>query len=187
MSGIVKFLSDDPQSTKAWAKGSEGERRLAAHLARSVGEQAVLLHDRLIPGTRSNIDHLVIAATGVWVIDAKSYKGKVEQRDVGGWLRSDKRLFVNGRDRSALIAGLNKQTVAVLSALQGMTISASVMPVICFVDSEWPLLAKPFQQEGVLVTRPKMLSAVVSKPGTLNDMERTLIAERLSAGLPPAV
>ena len=88
LSGVVKFLSEDPQSTKAWAKGSEGERKLAAHLVRTVGERAVMLHDRKIPGSRANIDHLVVAASGIWIIDAKSYKGKVEQRDVGKWLQN---------------------------------------------------------------------------------------------------
>jgi hypothetical protein len=67
----------DPQSTRAWARGSEGERRLAAHLLRTVGDRAVLLHDRKVPRTRGNIDHLAIAASGVWVIDAKHYTGLV--------------------------------------------------------------------------------------------------------------
>ena len=29
LSGVVKFLSDDPQSIKAWSQGSKGERILA--------------------------------------------------------------------------------------------------------------------------------------------------------------
>jgi poly(3-hydroxybutyrate) depolymerase len=33
LTGIVKLLADDPQSKRAWAKASEGERRLAAHSA----------------------------------------------------------------------------------------------------------------------------------------------------------
>jgi hypothetical protein len=71
LAGVVKFLSDDPQSIKAWAKGSKGERQLADRLLREVGDRAVLLHDRKVPRTRGNIDHIAIAASGVWVIDAK--------------------------------------------------------------------------------------------------------------------
>ncbi len=37
-----------------------------------------MLHDRRIPGSRANIDHIAIATSGVWVIDAKRYKGKVQ-------------------------------------------------------------------------------------------------------------
>jgi hypothetical protein len=37
-----------------------------------------VLHDRRIPGSRANIDHIAIAATGVWVIDSKRYKRKLQ-------------------------------------------------------------------------------------------------------------
>ena len=92
LAGIVKFLSDDPQSTRAWATGSAGEKHLAQRLLREVGDRAVLFHDRKVPGTRGNIDHLAVAASGVWVIDAKNYRGLVERTDIGGWLKTDYRL-----------------------------------------------------------------------------------------------
>ena len=121
------------------------------------------------PGTRANIDHLVVAATGIWIVDAKSYRGKVEQRDVGGLFRSDKRLFVSGRDRSTLASGLFKQTFAVLTALDGIALDVDVMAALCFVDSEWALFAKPFLQGGVLVTWPKMLCKAISQAGLLEQ------------------
>jgi hypothetical protein len=53
-------------------------------LEREVGDRVIALHDRVIAGTRgTNIDHLFIAPTGVWVVDAKAYAGKVEKRDAG--------------------------------------------------------------------------------------------------------
>lgn len=33
------------------------------------------VHDRRIPGSRANIDHIAVAATGVWVIDTKNATG----------------------------------------------------------------------------------------------------------------
>jgi hypothetical protein len=183
---VAKFLSDDPQSTKAWEKGAEGERKLAEHLLRTVGDRVVTLHDRQIPGTRSNIDHLVVAASGVWIVDAKSYKGKVEQRNLGGWFKTDNRLFVNGRDRSKLTSGLFKQTLAVLEALGDCYPDIEVVPALCFVDSEWTLFAKPFQQGGVLVTWPKKLSEAISAPGSLSRQQVIGVADLLAQGLPPA-
>ena len=94
-----------------------------------------MLHDRRIPGSRANIDHLVVAASGIWIIDAKSYKGKVEQRDVGKWLQTDNRLYVNGRDQSKLVGGLARQINAVLEAIEDADIRVSA--ALCFVDSEW--------------------------------------------------
>jgi hypothetical protein len=90
--GVIKFLTNDPQSITAWKKGSVGERKLAASLEENLGTRAILLHDRRVPGTRGNIDHLVIAGSGVWVVDAKNYSGLVQLRDVGGFFKIDNRL-----------------------------------------------------------------------------------------------
>ena len=184
LAGVVKFMSDDPQSTKAWLKGSEGERRLAADLTKRVGDRAVLLHDRKIPRTRANIDHLAVAASGIWIIDAKNYKGKVEQRDVGGWLKTDCRLYVNGRDHTKLVGGFARQINAVLEAIGDAKVPVNA--ALCFVGSEWNLLAKPFQQGGVWVIWPKKLSEMIASPGPLTPGEVTQVAGHLASGLPSA-
>ena len=117
----MNFLSDDPQSITAWAKGSEAERRLAESLTRRVGDRAVLLYDRKVPKTRGNIDHMAVASSGVWVIDAKQCSGLVEKRDKGGLSKVDFRLYVNGRGRTKLVEGLGRQVEAVRVALAGQT------------------------------------------------------------------
>lgn len=181
---IAKALSDDPQSTKAWAQGAAGEERVAKVLADRLGDRAVLLHDRKVPGTRGNIDHLVIAAAGVWIVDAKQYRGKVERRDVGGWFRSDLRLYVGGRDRTKLVDGLQWQQDAVVAALDRADIP--VHSALSFVDAEWPLLfAKPLQLSDVWISWPKKLAEMIDKPGPLDDAAieaaARLLAERLPA------
>ena len=183
--GVVKFLSDDPQSTRAWAKGSDGERRLAAHLLRAVGDRAVLLHDRKVPGTKGNIDHLAIAASGIWVIDAKNYKGMVERRDLGGWFKTDVRLYVAGRDRTKIADGLGWQVDAVRKALGGADVP--VTSALCFIEAEWKLFAKPFQQNGVWVTWAKKLAEMIAEPGPLTPDDVTHVADRLAIALPPVV
>lgn len=64
------------------------------------------LHGRRIPGTRANIDHIVVMAAGVFVVDAKRYVDKrPELRVEGGILRPRvERLMVGGRDRTKLVA-----------------------------------------------------------------------------------
>jgi hypothetical protein len=81
--GWVERLTVEPQSTGAWAIGAGGEERLGAELAHVAGIR--VLHDRRVPRTRGNIDHIVIAPAGVFVIDAKDWEGTVRTRDVGGW------------------------------------------------------------------------------------------------------
>lgn len=182
--GVVKFLSDDPQSIRAWAKGSDGERQLAAALLKGVGDGAIFLHDRKVPGTRGNIDHLAVAASGVWVIDAKNYTGMVEQRNKGGWFRTENHLYVGTRDQTKLAAGLAWQVTAVKNALLGTDVPVNA--ALCFVGAEWRLFAKPFQQDGVWVTWEKKLAEMIAAPGPLTDIDVAHVADRLATGLPGA-
>jgi hypothetical protein len=71
------------------------ESSIFAH-ARKVGDGVIALHDRLIPGTRGNIDHIFVAPTGVWVVDSKAYQGKVVQREVGPLWWRDNELYIRG-------------------------------------------------------------------------------------------
>jgi hypothetical protein len=54
----------------------------------------VLLHDRRIPGTRANIDHLAVTPTGVYVIDTKKYQGRPSFKAEPGILRRVEKLLV---------------------------------------------------------------------------------------------
>src|SRR5205814_6722740 len=80
LGGVYLALTNDPQSTVAWAQGSRGERLLGEYLEKIQDERVVIvLHDRRIPGTRANIDHIAITRAGtIWAIDAKNYSGKVQ-------------------------------------------------------------------------------------------------------------
>jgi hypothetical protein len=60
LGGIAVALSDERQSTKAWATGAIGEERLGAWLDSLVSESVAVLHDRRIPGTKANFDHVAI-------------------------------------------------------------------------------------------------------------------------------
>ena len=181
---MAKFLSDDPQSTTAWAKGAHGEERVAAILSERLAEDAVLLHDRKVhTKTKGNIDHIAIAPSGVWIIDAKKYTGKVEKRDVGGYFKTDLRLYVGGRDRSKSVDGLQGQVDAVRAVLEDDAIP--VHPALSFVGAEWPIFfAKPFQLDGVWISRPGRLAELVLGDGplTIDDVDR--IARLLSHRLP---
>src|SRR5680860_341439 len=85
--GIAVALSDERQSTAAWERGAVGEERLGARLDELASRDIVVLHDRRVPGTRANIDHIVVTTAGIWVIDAKRYKGRPDLKVEGGILR----------------------------------------------------------------------------------------------------
>lgn len=144
--GVVLALTDEPQSTRAWAVGARGEEKLAKAL-----DGFSVLHDRRVPGTRGNIDHIVIAPAGVFVVDAKNYEGRIEIRNHGWFLRPDERLHVGRRDCSALADKMGWQVGAVENALQaaGVEPLPPITPVLCFVDGDWPLIAPPDVFRGV--------------------------------------
>ena len=63
-----------------WLRGAQGEATTARLLERLPRRQWVVLHDRRIPGSRANLDHLVIGPTGVWLVDTKTTRSEVRAR-----------------------------------------------------------------------------------------------------------
>lgn len=99
LGGLILELTDAPQTTKAWQTGALGEERLGAKLNELSNDTLRLLHDRRIPGSRANIDHVAITQTGIWSIDAKKYNGRPHLKVEGGLLRArTERLLVGTRD-----------------------------------------------------------------------------------------
>jgi Nuclease-related domain len=60
-----------------WLRGAAGEAATAALLDRLSARRWAVWHDLAIPGSRANVDHLVIGPTGVWVIDSKTTRARV--------------------------------------------------------------------------------------------------------------
>jgi Nuclease-related domain len=69
--------------TVAWRRGAAGERRTARVLATLEREGWAVLHDLAVPRSRANIDHLVIGPGGVFVIDSKQYRGRLQLDPTG--------------------------------------------------------------------------------------------------------
>jgi hypothetical protein len=61
----------------AWRRGAAGERRTARLLDLLERHGWAVLHDLAVPGSRANIDHLVIGPGGVFVVDSKQYRGRL--------------------------------------------------------------------------------------------------------------
>jgi hypothetical protein len=182
--GFLLAVTEEPQSTRAWARGAEGERKLAAKLDGVAGVRT--LHDRRRPGTRANIDHLVVGPSGVFVIDAKRYSGRVVKRDVGGWRRVEERLYVGSRDCSKLVAAMAVQIEAVTRALGERGGSVPVVPVLCFLDADWGFFPKAFTIDGVLVTWGKELRRRLAEPGPIDTVGIDALAAALDRSLPRA-
>jgi len=180
---VVRALSSEPQSTRAWAIGAAGGEKLARELA-SVPVLRVL-NDRRVRGTRGNIDHLVIAPGGVFVVDAKNHRGLVEIRHRGWLLRPDDRLTVGGRDRSAMADQMGWQVDAVFAALEGADPMPPVTPVLCFLEADWPLFGAPDEFRGVRLESPRSLKRLLWANPVLDEDRIVDLAAVLAVALPP--
>jgi hypothetical protein len=152
------------RQAEAWALGAAGERAVARRLRTC--RRCVVLSDRAWPGRRANLDHVVVAPSGVLVVDAKAYRGRVELIDRGSFLRPSVRLYVGGWDRTDLVAGVRRQAELVggLVEAAGPDIEpVTVEPVLCFVGSEWAMPAAQITVGSVVVSQLGGLSRIVRR------------------------
>ena len=177
------------QSTEAWAIGARGELAVAAHLAETMAKGVTVIHDRRVPGTRANIDHIAIGPSGIYVIDAKRTTGRVEVRRSGsGRRRGPTQLWVGGRNKSKFLEGMDWQLNAVMSALQRVPEAQLVHthPMVVLVGAQWGWFARPLQVRGVWVGRAKEAATVVSRPGPVSPEQIKTITNALANAMPPA-
>jgi hypothetical protein len=166
--GLILALQSDPQSTTAWATGAEGEEKIGARLNAIASDNVRVLHDRRIPKTRANIDHVVVCPTGVMVIDAKKYKGRPLLRVDGGFLRPrTETLMVGSRNCDKLVDGVLRQVELV-------------------VDADWPLIGGSFTTRGVEALWQKRALTQMEKPGPLGPDLIADVHSHLAASFPPA-
>ena len=189
LGGLVLALTAEPSSTTSWAKGAAGEEQAGRALDGFREEGFAVLHDRRIPGSRANIDHLVISPAGIFIVDPKNYAGRVERRDVGGWFKTDLRLVVGGRDRTALVRGAEKQLTLIREALdRTQWANVPITPLLWFVgDENWPLLAARVLAFGdVRVLWGKPLGKLI-RGGAQRSIDQIQLLEReLAVRFPPA-
>ncbi|HEY3545486.1 MAG TPA: nuclease-related domain-containing protein [Propionicimonas sp.] len=182
---VVRAVAIEPQSTRAWAIGAAGEEKLAAELDKVTGLR--MLHDRRVPGTRGNIDHIVIAPAGVFVVDAKNHHGRIEIRDRGGFFRTDYRLTVAGRDCSPMADKMGWQVDAVQSVFEsrGIDPMPSITPVLCFLNVEWPLLGAPESFRGVRLESHRSIKRLITKSVLVTEPQSDHLLALLAESLPP--
>lgn len=177
-----------PASEVAWDTGAAGEEALGAYLAKHCPD-VIVLHDRRIPRSRANLDHIAVAPSGVYVIDAKRYKDKIEVRKP---FFGDPRLLIAGRDKTKLVEGLARQREVVLAALAEPVPTMPVHACFCFLNpddqaggSGLPLL-RTLHIEDFPLFYPRKLSKCLSASGELSVESRQQVASLLARAFPQA-
>lgn len=95
-----------------WAAGAEGERRTAKRLRTLEREGWTVLHDRALPRSRANVDHLAISPAGrVYLPDTKRWSARWPITVQHG------RLFHGTQDVTRRLDGLHHETATVAAVL----------------------------------------------------------------------
>lgn len=179
---VLLALREPPAQERSWAHGAGGEELVAEALAKRCRDEVVVLHDRRIPASKANIDHIAVAPTGVWVIDSKRYKGKIQ---VAKPLFGSAKLVVGGRDRTKLVDGLEKQVELVRPAVEAVRRDTPVCGTLCFVEGELPLLGTPTMRGFAMLGR-RSLAKRLNADGPLDADATAELVEALAVAFPPA-
>ena len=172
-----------------WTKGAAGEYLMDLSLHNHVNEGAVILTDRHVPGTKSNIDHIVVAPSGVWIIDSKVWKGKIEYKSETK-KSTAKRLFVGGKDRTSAVEAIFNLVIPVAQVIGDR--SVPINPALVFIEGDWSdtsvariVASKPYQHLSVWISWPKAIWKKINEPGSLEADAVKRIGADLDAALRP--
>ncbi|UCE16253.1 MAG: NERD domain-containing protein [Candidatus Bathyarchaeota archaeon] len=77
------------ENCETWGIGAQGEEKVAEYLA-FLNKSYYIINDVVLPGTKGNIDHIVLGPNGIFVIETKNHKGFItcsgdwwKQRKIG--------------------------------------------------------------------------------------------------------
>jgi len=176
--GAAVGLLRPSRSEEAWRKGALAERRVGRILDSLQRQGIRVIHDRKMPGSVANIDHVVVTRAGVFCIDTKSYSGKLEVRARGT------QLWVNGRNRSSLLEQAHRQAEVVRGVLASSHPGIPISPVLCFVGTSVPVLA-PGEVGGVAIWTSTSLARRLRRvaPTVLSSDQVTSVAEVIDTRL----
>lgn len=179
----------------SWVPGSGGEDLFSRQLDAATGGSVRVLHDRCIPHSRSAIDHIVVAASGIYVINAKRYRARRPHLVIeAGPLRGgSERLAVGSRDCTDRVEAVQWRRSHVETALCRLgedTPAVPVRAVLCFIDADWPLIGGDLTIEDVSVVWPRKCLTMLGRPGPLGqaavDRVYAHLAEHFPAAAVPA-
>ncbi|MBK6669735.1 MAG: NERD domain-containing protein [Actinobacteria bacterium] len=154
-------------------KGAEGERATAAELA-TLPPTYRVVHGLKVGKTKADIDHLVVGPSGVWVIDTKSWAGRLTEGKGMLWRgRTPIRREIESVERQAEYAR--------------QVLSLDTNPVLCFVGTELPRAAQMVGRTRVL-SLPALVHHITSSTAVLNAPQVDAagrLAQRWLANPPP--
>lgn len=120
---------------EARAKGLIGEEGIGLYLEELAEEYGLtVLHDLSMPGTKANIDHVLIQKKAVFVIDAKNFQGRIcVKKDSKGVMQ----LYVGSNKRTLIADKLKAYSEKIDAHLRENGIQVKVVPMLAFYKANF--------------------------------------------------
>ena len=127
---LAKLAWGKRGSTEAWGKGARGERETARALEPLATRGYVLLNDLAIPGSRANVDHVLIAPGERYdvIVDFAGYANIFARLQFGS--STELRTAMNERLESRRLARQQGQTAGELPRVQEIFVGPRLRPLI---------------------------------------------------------
>ena len=180
LSGVWARKQKDRQALKAGrhAAGCRGERAVCGALSRLALSGYHHLDDlkwRADPDNRANVDHLVIGPSGVYVVDAKNWAGRIEVRG--------RQVLQDGVPRDDRLLALTWMTHRVEEVMHAAGYAHRAQAVVCFA-SDQPRLSTT--DDRVLLTDLRRIpEALSARPTVLSPADIADLTELLAYAFPP--
>ncbi|ACV07984.1 nuclease-related domain-containing protein [Jonesia denitrificans] len=175
MSNPAGRLSRDERNER----GVRGERATRTIMGLLTPEEHLVAHDLPWPGRpQANIDHLVVNAQGVFVLDTKNWSGTVTATD--GELRQ------NGNSRASVLEKMRDQGAAINSMITAVRVDNPTLPPVP-IHPILVLAAQTGISEHIttvhVVTLDQLLPALTTKPPVLDAQQVRTLAYHLAETL----
>src|SRR6478735_12731586 len=161
----------------AWSAGADGERRVAAALD-VLPPGWHVHHDRLLrPGrTRTNLDHIVIGPSGLYLVDTKNWAGGTSVHDGNLWQHTS----------SSSAKGRELDAVARFAGEMEKTLGLPVVPVIALAGGHSTSFPRQRVRGVEIIPFDGLAAWLLAQPQTPGTEGADLLSRRVAHTYPSA-
>jgi hypothetical protein len=158
-----------------WQRGARGERRTARQLDRLSRHGWVIFHDLAVPGSRANVDHLVIGPAGVFLVDSKNWRGRLA-------FAPDGTLWHGSYPLTATLATIGFEVAAIAEALAVPGLAVEPLLVVHGSTIPW---GEQYLGGVAVLPAGRLVATLLGLPEVLTDQQVARLAQRALTRLQP--
>lgn len=144
--------------SERWSAGAAGEQSTAALLQPLALTGWAVLHDRALPGSGANLDHLACDGSNLWVIDTKVWRGDVVRLgDCRLWYADSP--VTESLEAVRFLVTAAQRTILRHSRLAELM----VRPVVCIHGATLP--ESPIVEAGITLVSPADIVPLLARLG----------------------